>query len=87
MWPIGGSTTGENPYAFIWTNGLSSCEAKNNLRYSPDSRVKYSAAAVAFDMWQIWSLGQEKQCNSKGIHPDKNAFGKITRSVLLYSNV
>lgn len=37
-------------------------------------------------MWQIWTLRQKRQCNVEGIHPDKNAFGKIKHSVLLHSN-
>ncbi len=72
---------------FIWTNGLSPSEAKNNLSCSADSWVKYSATGAAFDVWQIWTRGQKTQCNSEGIRPDKNAFGKIKRSVLLHSNV
>ena len=38
-------------------------------------------------MWQIRTLGQKRQCNFEGIRPDKNAFGKMMRSVLLHSDV
>lgn len=54
---------------------------------SSDGWVKYSATAAASDMWQIWTPGQKRQCNSEGIRPDKNAFGKIKCGVLLHSNV
>lgn len=38
-------------------------------------------------MWQIRTLGRKRQCNFEGIRPDKNAFGKMMRSVLLHSDV